>query len=169
MLIFHLFWYQLVSREILRCELTDYEWNAIKPFRPNKPRGDAPCWQSALARKEGVIVWLIIALMGSNEGFVPDLIGDRALRYAVARVFHRHRHHQPAARAFYCAIRDGGSGSHGPSVARAALTSFGFWLKAPSEEQFLRIELGPESDLAYRRRVRMFVPFICLSERNPLG
>ena len=81
----------------MRCELTDYEWNAIKPFRPNKPRGDAPCWQSALARKEGVIVWLIVALMGSNEGFVPDLIGDRALRYAVARVFHRHRHHQPAA------------------------------------------------------------------------
>jgi hypothetical protein len=74
----------------MRCELTDYEWNAIKPFRPNKPRGDAPCWQSALARKEGVIVWLIVALMGSNEGFVPDLIGDRALRYAVARVFHRH-------------------------------------------------------------------------------
>ena len=81
----------------MRCELTDYEWKAIKPFRPNKPRGDAPCWQSALTRKEGVIVWLIVALMGSNEGFVPDLIGDRALRYAVARVFHRHRHHQPAA------------------------------------------------------------------------
>ena len=23
----------------MRCELTDYEWAAIKPFLPNKPRG----------------------------------------------------------------------------------------------------------------------------------
>ncbi len=23
----------------MRCELTDYEWSAIKPFLPNKPRG----------------------------------------------------------------------------------------------------------------------------------
>ena len=24
----------------MRYELTDYEWTAIKPFLPNKPRGD---------------------------------------------------------------------------------------------------------------------------------
>jgi transposase len=24
---------------IMRCELTDYEWAAIKPMLPNKPRG----------------------------------------------------------------------------------------------------------------------------------
>jgi len=35
--------------------------------------------------------------------------------------------------------------------------TFGFWLKARAEEQFLRIELGPDS---YRRRVPMLVPFI---------
>ena len=23
----------------MRCEITDYEWKAIKPFLPNKPRG----------------------------------------------------------------------------------------------------------------------------------
>lgn len=23
----------------MRCELTDFEWSAIKPFSPNKPRG----------------------------------------------------------------------------------------------------------------------------------
>ena len=66
------------------------------------------------------------------------------------------------------------SGSHGPSIAPGTpLTSLGFWLKARSEEQFLRIELGAESYLAYWRRIRMFVPFISrragLSERNPRG
>ena len=32
-----------------------------------------------------------------------------------------------------------------PALLGAALMSFGFWLKARFEEQFLRIELGPES------------------------
>ena len=32
-----------------------------------------------------------------------------------------------------------------PALLGAALMIFGFWLKAHSEEQFLRIELGPES------------------------
>ena len=32
-----------------------------------------------------------------------------------------------------------------PALLGAALMIFGFWLKAYSEEQFLRIELGPES------------------------
>jgi protein-S-isoprenylcysteine O-methyltransferase Ste14 len=56
-------------------------------------------------------------------------------------------------------------------LARAVL--FGFdnpgrvrlWLKARSEEQFLRIELGPEFYRAYCRRVPMIVPFITPGER----
>jgi protein-S-isoprenylcysteine O-methyltransferase Ste14 len=47
----------------------------------------------------------------------------------------------------------------------AALMIFGFWQKAHSEEQFLRIELGPESYRAYCRRVPMIVPFITPGER----
>jgi protein-S-isoprenylcysteine O-methyltransferase Ste14 len=76
---------------------------------------------------------------------------------------------------FIAAIRDGGSGSHGPSVARGS--SYELWLLAEGPlggaEQFLRIELGPESYHAYCRRVPRLVPFILrragLSERNPRG
>jgi protein-S-isoprenylcysteine O-methyltransferase Ste14 len=42
---------------------------------------------------------------------------------------------------------------------------FGFWLKAHSEEQFLRIELGRVSYRAYCRRVPMIVPFTTPGER----
>jgi protein-S-isoprenylcysteine O-methyltransferase Ste14 len=45
-----------------------------------------------------------------------------------------------------------------PALLGAALMTFGFWLKARSEEQFLRIELSPEYR-AYCRRVPMLVPF----------
>ena len=40
-----------------------------------------------------------------------------------------------------------------PALLGAALMSFGFWLKARFEEQFLRIELGSESYAAYCRRI----------------
>jgi protein-S-isoprenylcysteine O-methyltransferase Ste14 len=53
-----------------------------------------------------------------------------------------------------------------PALVGAALMIFGFWLKAYSEEQFLRIELGPESYRAYCRRVPMLVPFITPGERS---
>ena len=52
-----------------------------------------------------------------------------------------------------------------PALLGAALMIFGFWLKARSEEQFLRIELGPEFYRAYCRRVPMIVPFITPGER----
>lgn len=41
----------------------------------------------------------------------------------------------------------------------AALLIFGVWLKASSEERFLRAELGSEYD-AYSRRVPMLIPFL---------
>jgi protein-S-isoprenylcysteine O-methyltransferase Ste14 len=41
----------------------------------------------------------------------------------------------------------------------AALIILGVWLKAWTEERFLRIELGPEYE-AYCRRVPMLVPFL---------
>jgi protein-S-isoprenylcysteine O-methyltransferase Ste14 len=43
-------------------------------------------------------------------------------------------------------------------LAGAALLSFGFWLKARAEEQFLTAELGADAYGAYRRRVPMLVP-----------
>jgi len=49
----------------------------------------------------------------------------------------------------------------------AALMTFGFWLKARSEEQFLRVELGPDIYKAYCRRVPMLVPFICHFGQSP--
>jgi protein-S-isoprenylcysteine O-methyltransferase Ste14 len=52
-----------------------------------------------------------------------------------------------------------------PALLGAALMIFGFWLKARSEQQFLRIELGPEFYRAYCRRVPMIVPFITPGER----
>jgi protein-S-isoprenylcysteine O-methyltransferase Ste14 len=48
-----------------------------------------------------------------------------------------------------------------PALLGAALMIFGFWLKARSEQQFLRIELGPE----FCGRVPMIVPFITPGER----
>ncbi len=53
-----------------------------------------------------------------------------------------------------------------PALVGAALMSFGFWLKARFEEQFLKTELGPESYRAYCRRVPMLVPFITPGERS---
>ncbi len=49
---------------------------------------------------------------------------------------------------------------HGDAVALAgfALLTFGFWLKARVEENFLRQELGAEAYDAYARRVPMLVP-----------
>ena len=64
------------------------------------------------------------------------------------------------------AIRDSGCRATVPALIGAALMIFGFWLKGRSEEQFLRIELGPESYAAYCRRVPMIVPFITPGERS---
>lgn len=47
-----------------------------------------------------------------------------------------------------------------PSLAGAALITFGFWLKARSEERFLMTELGEDAYGVYRRRVPMLVPFL---------
>jgi protein-S-isoprenylcysteine O-methyltransferase Ste14 len=47
-----------------------------------------------------------------------------------------------------------------PALLGSVVMTFGFWLKARAEEQFLRIELGPDSYHAYCRRVPMLVPFI---------
>jgi protein-S-isoprenylcysteine O-methyltransferase Ste14 len=46
------------------------------------------------------------------------------------------------------------------TLTGAALISFGFFLKARLEEQFLRAELGPGAYGAYARRVPMLVPFV---------
>jgi hypothetical protein len=51
----------------------------------------------------------------------------------------------PTYRTCCRAIRDSGCRATVPALIGAALMIFGFWLKARSEEQFLRIELGPES------------------------
>ena len=65
--------------------------------------------------------------------------------------------------AFYCAIRDGGSGSHGPNVVRGSSYELWFLAEGRFEERFLRIELGRESYAAYCR-VPMLVPFITAGE-----
>jgi len=44
------------------------------------------------------------------------------------------------------------------AFAGAALLTFGFWLKARTEERFLTAELGADAYGAYRRRVPMLVP-----------
>ena len=44
------------------------------------------------------------------------------------------------------------------TLVGATLISFGFFLKARLEEQFLRAELGPDAYAAYARRVPMLVP-----------
>lgn len=41
----------------------------------------------------------------------------------------------------------------------AGIMTFGFWLKARAEEQFLLFELGPDVYRAYCRRVPMLIPF----------
>jgi protein-S-isoprenylcysteine O-methyltransferase Ste14 len=41
----------------------------------------------------------------------------------------------------------------------AGIMTFGFWLKARAEEQFLLFELGPDVYRAYCRRVPMLAPF----------
>jgi len=46
------------------------------------------------------------------------------------------------------------------TVPGAALITFGFYLKARLEEQFLRQELGPETYEEYARRVPMLVPWV---------
>jgi protein-S-isoprenylcysteine O-methyltransferase Ste14 len=46
------------------------------------------------------------------------------------------------------------------ALVGAALIIFGLWLKARSEECFLKTELGAESYDAYCRRVPMLVPFL---------
>jgi len=45
-------------------------------------------------------------------------------------------------------------------VIGAALVIFGIYLKASSEERFLRVELGPDAYDSYRRRVPMLIPFL---------
>ena len=47
-------------------------------------------------------------------------------------------------------------------VIGAALVIFGIYLKASSEERFLRVELGPDAYDSYRRRVPMLVPYLKL-------
>jgi len=44
----------------------------------------------------------------------------------------------------------------------AALVIFGIYLKASSEERFLRVELGPDVYDSYRRRIPMLIPFLKL-------
>ena len=51
----------------------------------------------------------------------------------------------PTYRTCCRAIRDSGCRATVQALIGAALIIFGFWLKGRSEEQFLRIELGPES------------------------
>ena len=46
------------------------------------------------------------------------------------------------------------------TLVGAALISFGFFLKARLEEQFLRGELGADAYAAYARRVPMLVPWV---------
>ena len=47
-----------------------------------------------------------------------------------------------------------------PALLGAALMTFGFWLKARSEEQFLMVELGPDAYRSYCRRVPMLIPLM---------
>jgi len=42
----------------------------------------------------------------------------------------------------------------------AALIIFGLWLKARTEERFLKVELDPDAYAAYCRRVPMLIPFL---------
>jgi protein-S-isoprenylcysteine O-methyltransferase Ste14 len=46
------------------------------------------------------------------------------------------------------------------ALAGAALVTFGLWLKARTEERFLKAELGQDAYGAYCRRVPMLVPFL---------
>jgi protein-S-isoprenylcysteine O-methyltransferase Ste14 len=46
------------------------------------------------------------------------------------------------------------------SIIGAAFIIFGIWLKASSEERFLKVELGADAYEAYRTRVPMLVPFL---------
>jgi protein-S-isoprenylcysteine O-methyltransferase Ste14 len=46
-----------------------------------------------------------------------------------------------------------------PALGGCVLITLGLWLKALSEERFLREELGPEAYDDYRRRVPMLLPF----------
>lgn len=45
-----------------------------------------------------------------------------------------------------------------PALAGAALIAAGLWVKAGTEERFLRTELGADAYGAYRRRVPMLIP-----------
>ena len=76
-------------------------------------------------------------------------------------------------RACHRAVCDGAVEATVSALLGAGLMTFGFWLKARSEEQFRRIELGPESYHAYCRRVPMLVPLISRrarpNESNPRG
>jgi protein-S-isoprenylcysteine O-methyltransferase Ste14 len=51
------------------------------------------------------------------------------------------------------------------ALAGAALTAFGFWLKARAEERFLAAELGGDAYDAYRRRVPMLLPLPGIKRR----
>lgn len=44
-------------------------------------------------------------------------------------------------------------------IVGAILMTFGFWIKAKLEEQFLREQLGPDAYDSYRRRTPMLIPF----------
>jgi protein-S-isoprenylcysteine O-methyltransferase Ste14 len=46
------------------------------------------------------------------------------------------------------------------ALVGAALTAFGLWLKARSEERFLMTELGPDAYRGYCGRVPMLIPFL---------
>jgi protein-S-isoprenylcysteine O-methyltransferase Ste14 len=52
------------------------------------------------------------------------------------------------------------------ALAGAALATFGFWLKARTEERFLMGELGTDAYGAYCRRVPMLVPFLRRQKRS---
>lgn len=46
------------------------------------------------------------------------------------------------------------------AVAGAVVITVGLWMKARIEEAWLRTELGADAYDAYRRRVRMLVPWL---------
>jgi protein-S-isoprenylcysteine O-methyltransferase Ste14 len=46
------------------------------------------------------------------------------------------------------------------ALVGAALIIFGIWLKARSEERFLKVELGADAYASYSRRVPMLIPFL---------
>jgi len=79
----------------MRYELTDFEWTAIKPFLPNKPRGDTALWR-AVARFARVL-WALtdqlprvqMSAAQSNVAIVNELGTQWSLRlFFTSRMLH---------------------------------------------------------------------------------